>query len=355
MSAAAPRFMDAVTGEAVSLSGVVEEMFENFRQAVREGEAPALRMFALFSVDNMEVFVSKLDPVTQSRLAEALDRRRDRDADREGLRCKVKIPDLAGDYRTVDYVAAPEEARQIRRGHNPETSIGADPSLVVPTGGQDGASSMRLPAVVREVEGKRVLDCGEALQNIGGVFRGADGSWMDPLLAFQVGQTLWIEIDESPAGPSWSVPDNVRSGDDEAHPVRFKDGGTVKEIPRADLVAVPPWQCALACELIDLVPGKNRYDLVEVLVPRNPGPPLVLLRFKGEAVAESLNGGMAAGLTGGAEPARRAAAASSEAGRFPGDVSDALRQARDVATDGCGRSYLDAEDDQLKDDEESRL
>lgn len=40
-------------------------------------------------------------------------------------------------------------------------------------------------------------------------------------------------------------------------------------------------------------------------------------------------------------------------GAFPGDVSEALRQAHDIATDGCGRNYLDIEDDQLKHEEET--
>lgn len=38
-------------------------------------------------------------------------------------------------------------------------------------------------------------------------------------------------------------------------------------------------------------------------------------------------------------------------GRFPGDVSAALRQAHDVAADGCGRNYLEVEEDALKHEE----
>lgn len=39
-------------------------------------------------------------------------------------------------------------------------------------------------------------------------------------------------------------------------------------------------------------------------------------------------------------------------GSFPGDLSDALRQAYDVSTEGCGRNYLDVEADQLRREEE---
>lgn len=68
-------FRDALTGESVSLPGVVGEMLDDFREAVEEGEAPALRMLALFNVEAMEVFLSKLDPVTEFRLVAAMERR----------------------------------------------------------------------------------------------------------------------------------------------------------------------------------------------------------------------------------------------------------------------------------------